>query len=119
MLRAPKTYGMMIPQLREDIGDRLCVQRGNEATGNHNYSDSIFIYKHGTDKHNRVSYALKMRFELFHESKRDEITKEYYDYYKGIRISRYVDGNHNKKYNNEVEFFYCSYTKHKLKELLS
>ena len=109
----------LIPQLREDIGDRLCVQRGNEATGNHNYSDSIFIYKYGTHQHDRVSYALKMRFDLVHESERDHITKEYYTYYKGFIITRYVDGNHNRKYNNEVEFFNCSYTKYKLKDLLS
>ena len=109
----------LIPQLREDIGDRLCVKRGNEATGNHNYSDSIFIYKHNTPEHSIWEKALRMRFELVHESKRDEITKEYYTYYKGFIVTRYVDGNRNKKYNNEVEFFDCSYTKDKLKNLLS
>lgn len=109
----------LIPQLREDIGDRLCVKRGNEAMDNHNYSDCIFIYKHGTHQHNILSYGLRMRFQLVHESKRDEITKEYYDYYKGFIITRYVDGNYTKRYENEIEFFNCPRTKDELKQLLS
>jgi hypothetical protein len=109
----------LIPQLREDIGNRLCVKRGNEAMNNKNYSEYIFIYKHNTPEHSIREHALRMEFELVHESKRDEITKEYYTYYKGFIVTRYVDGNRNKKYNNEVEFFNCSYTKDKLKNLLS
>lgn len=109
----------LIPQLREDIGDRLCVQRGNEAMDNHNYSDCIFIYKHGTSQHDLTHYALRMRFQLVYEDKRDVITKEYYQNYKGFKITRYVNSSMEMKYENEVEFFNCSYTKDKLKELLS
>lgn len=109
----------LIPQLKEDIGHRLCVKRGSEAMNNKNYSEYIFIYKHNTPEHSIREQALCMQFTLIHESKRDEITKEYYDYYKGFIITRYVDGNHTKRYENEIEFFNCPRTKDKLKELLS
>ena len=109
----------LIPQLREDIGDRLCVKRGNEAMNNHNYSDSIFIYKYGIPEHSIWETSLRIRFQLVYEDKRDEITKECYQNYKGFKITRYVNSVIEMKYENEVEFFNCSYTKDKLKELLS
>lgn len=109
----------LIKQIREDIGDRLCVEYGDIATGNHNYSNYIYIYKHGTPQHSRWEYALRMEFEFVQESVYDEITKERYIQSKGIYIRRSIDGNYSKKYENEVEFFDCHYTKQKLKELLS
>lgn len=110
----------LIIQLREDIGDRLCVKRGNEAMDNHNYSNYIFIYNHSMAQHNLTYYAFYISFNLVKESRRDDITRELYDYYKGINISRYVmRGSHEKFYENEIELFDCQHTKDKLKELLS
>ena len=106
-------------QLREDIGDRLCVKRGSEAMNNKNYSEYIFIYKHNTPEHSIREQALRMQFTLIHECKRDEITREYYDYFSGLRIQRYVNGSMEMQYKDEVEFFDCQYTKDKLKNLLS
>lgn len=109
----------LIPQIKEDIGDRLCVKRGDDAMDNNNYSDCIFIYKHGTRQHSIWETSLRIRFELLYGNQRDEITKEYYQNYKGFQITRYVTNAMEMKYENEVDFFKCSYTKDKLKELLS
>jgi hypothetical protein len=109
----------LIPQLREDIGDRLCVQRGNKATGNHNCSEYILIYKYNTNEYYIWEKALRMRFNLIKESRRDDVTREYYDYYTGLEITRYVNSSMEVKYKDEVEFFNCQYTKDKLKDLLS
>jgi hypothetical protein len=109
----------LVIQLREDIGDRLCVKYGDEAMNNSNYSDSIFIYKYNTDEHSIWEKALRMRFQLIKESRRDDVTREYYDYYTGLKITRYVTGSMEMAYNDEVEFFKCQYTKDKLKDLLS
>lgn len=109
----------LIEQIREDIGDRLCVEYGDIATGNHNYSNYIYIYKYGTPQHLRWEYALRMEFEFVQESIYDEITKERYIQCKGIGIRTFIDRNYSKRYNDEVEFFNCQYTKQKLKELLS
>lgn len=109
----------LIPQLREDIGDRLCVKRGNEAMNNSNYSEDIFIYKYNTHEHSIREKSLRMRFNLIKESRRDDVTREYYDYYTGLKITSYVTGSMEMAYNDEVEFFNCQYTKDKLKNLLS
>ena len=109
----------LIPQLREDIGDRLCVQRGNEATGNHSYSDSIFIYKYDTAKHSIGEHALRIDFCLIQQSRRDDVTREWYNYIVGMELRRYVTCDTKKQYKDEVEFFNCQYTKDKLKNLLS
>ena len=109
----------LIPQLKEDIGDRLCVQRGNEAMNNQNYSEYIFIYKYGTPEYSIRDHALRMEFCLIKESRRDRVTREYYDYCTGLRIRRYIDGNRQKEYEQEMDFFDCQHTKDKLKELLS
>ena len=109
----------LIIKLREDIGDRLCVERGCEAMDNKNYSEYIFIYKYNIPEHYIREQALRMRFVLIKESRRDDVTREWYNYIVGLRITRYVTGNTETEYNNEVEFFNCSYTKDKLKELLS
>lgn len=109
----------IIIQLLDDIGDRLCVRRGNDAINNKNYSEYIFIYKYGTPEHSIIEDALRMSFKLIKESRRDEITREWYDYYTGLQIRRYVNGSMEVQYKNEVEFFDCQYTKDKLKQLLS
>lgn len=106
----------LIQQIKEDIGDRLCVKRGNEAMNNINYSEDIFIYKYGTPQHSIRDKALRMSFNLIKESRRDDVTREYYDYYTGFKIERYTV---QKTYKDEVEFFNCQHTKNKLKELLS
>jgi hypothetical protein len=109
----------LIQQIKEDIGDRLCVKRGNEAMNNSNYSEDIFIYKYNTDEHYIWEKALRMRFHLIKESRYDDVTRKYYDYYTGLGIKRYVTGSMEMAYNDEVEFFNCQYTKDKLKDLLS
>jgi hypothetical protein len=109
----------LVIQLREDIGDRLCVKYGDEAMNNKNYSEYIFIYKHNTPEHSIREHALRMEFALIQESRRDDVTRKYYDYYTGLEIKRYVTGSMEMAYNDEVEFFKCQYTKDKLKDLLS
>ena len=109
----------LIQQIKEDIGDRLCVKRGNEAMNNINYSEDIFIYKYNTPEHSIREKALRMRFNLIKESRRDDITREYYDYYTGLKITSYVNGGMEMAYNDEFEFFNCQCTKDKLKNLLS
>lgn len=104
----------LIQQIKEDIGDRLCVKRGNEAMSNHNYSDYIFIYKYNTPEHYIWERALRVECVLIKESRRDDVTREYYDYYTGIQL-RGMD----MQYKDEVDFFNSKYTKYKLKELLS
>ena len=109
----------LIQQIKEDIGDRLCVKRGNEAMNNINYSEDIFIYKYNTPEHSIREKALRMRFKLIKESRRDDITREYYDYYTGLKITSYVNSSMEISYDDEMDFFNCQYTKDKLKELLS
>lgn len=109
----------LISQLREDIGDRLCVKRGDEAMNNKNYSEYIFIYKYLTPEHSIREQALRMEFTLIEESRRDEVTREWYEYYTGFQIRRYVNGSMQKQYEQEMDFFNCQYTKDKLKNLLS
>ena len=105
----------LISQLREDIGDRLCVKRGNEAMNNKNYSEDIFIYKHNTPEHSIREQALRMEFVLIKESRHDDVTRYWYNYIVGFRITT----SRENYYKNEVEFFNCQYTKDKLKNLLS
>ena len=109
----------LIEKLQSDLGDRLVVKRGDDATDNPNLYDQIYIYKHGTPDCFLWERALRFTIQLFCETKRDEITKEHYDYYKGFVITRYIDGNYTKRYENEVEFFNCNHTKNKLNELLN
>lgn len=109
----------LIGQIKEDLGDRLCVMRGDEAMENKNYSDSIFIYKHGTERHSRLEEALRFAVKFHDISRLDGVTQKWYHDYAGLIITRYVSGNDNRKYKDEVEFFNCQYTKNKLKDLLS
>lgn len=109
----------LITTLREDIGDRLCVERGDIANDNINYSDSIFIYKHDTRPGNRWEQALRFNVRLVFNEVRNDITKDFYKMYHNIELTRYVTGNRLEVYNNEDEFFKCEWTKDKLKDLLS
>ena len=109
----------LIIQLRDDIGDRLCVKRGSDIDGNQNISNYIYIYKFNHPIHSLWEHALRMEFCLIKEGRRDEVTREWYDYYTGLEIRRYVNSSMEMPYNDEVEFFNCQYTKDKLKDLLS
>lgn len=106
----------LIIQIREDIGDRLCVQRGSDVSGNQNVSNYIYIYNYDTPEHYIWEKALRFEFVLVKESILDDVTREWYYYYTGFKIERYTV---QKTYKDEVEFFNCQYTKDKLKELLS
>ena len=109
----------LIHDIKKDIGHRLCVKRGDEAVNNKNYSEYIFIYKYGTPEYSIIDRVLRMEIILIKESRRDDVTREWYDYFSGLRIRRYIDGNRQKEYEQEMDFFDCQHTKDKLKELLS
>lgn len=109
----------LVIQLREEIGHRLCVKRGNEAMNNQNYSEYIFIYKYNTPEHSIREQALRMCFTLIKESRLDDVTRDWYCYYTGFRITRYVSASRENAYKDEVEFFNCQYTKDRLQNLLS
>lgn len=108
----------LMDKIREDLGDRLIVNRGDDATDNPNLTDQIYIYKHGTNEFALWEKALRFRIEFIEETHKDEITKEYYTHPIGLRITRYIDGNYRKEYKDEVEFFNCTHTKNELKRLL-
>ena len=109
----------LVEQIRDEIGQRLCVRRGDVATGNKNYSNHIFIYKYGTPGHRILDDALRFSVGLTYEMFNDDITNKYYKNYNGLIIKRYVTPNSEHKYKDEVEFFNCQYTKNKLKDLLA
>lgn len=109
----------LVEQIREEIGHRLCVERGDIAKGGDGWRNSIFIYKHGINKHQPTEKALYFSVGLTHESKFDNITNQYYQNYHGLIIKRYVTPNFEHKYEDEVEFFNSSWTKDALKRLLA
>jgi hypothetical protein len=109
----------LVEQIRDEIGHRLCVDRGDIATGGKGWSDSIFIYKHGTHKAFLREDALRFQVSLTYEMELDAITNQYYQNYNGLIIKRYVTPNSEHKYKDEVEFFNCQYTKNALKNLLA
>jgi hypothetical protein len=109
----------LIGQIKEDLGDRLCVARGDVLMGNTNYSNSIFICKQNTPASLLLEKALYFQVVLQAVSKLDNVTQKWYQGYTGLFITRYVSMNSNNKYKDEVEFFNCKYTKNKLKDLLS
>ena len=109
----------LVKQIREEIGHRLCVNRGDVATNGDGWSDSIFIYKHGTHKAFLREEALRFTVGLTYEMELDAITNQYYQNYNGLIIKRYVTPNSEHKYKDEVEFFNCQYTKNALKNLLA
>jgi hypothetical protein len=109
----------LVEQIREEIGHRLCVNRGDVATNGDGWIDSIFIYKHGTHKAFLREEALRFSVKLTHEIVGDEITRKHYQIYNGLVIKRYVTPNSEHKYKDEVEFFNCKWTKDALKNLLA
>jgi hypothetical protein len=109
----------LVKQIREEIGHRLCVNRGDVATNGDGWSDSIFIYKHGTHKAFLREEALRFTVGLTYEMELDAITNQYYQNYNGLIIKRYVTPNSEHKYKDEVEFFNCKWTKDELKNLLA
>jgi hypothetical protein len=109
----------LVEQIRDEIGHRLCVNRGNIATDSNGWFDSIFIYKLGTHKALMCEEALRFTVRLTYKVLNDETTGKRYDIYNGFVLSRYVTPNSETRYNNEVEFFNCKWTKEALKNLLS
>lgn len=109
----------LVEQIREEIGHRLCVERGDIATGGNGWIDSIFIYEYGTSKYQLTERAVRFTVRLTYETVFYKITNKRYDIYNGFVLSRYVTPNSEHKYKDEVEFFNCKWTKNALKELLS
>lgn len=109
----------LIDGLRDDLGDRLIVNRGDVATGNSNYSNSIFIYKQGTEKHMMLERAFQFEMKLVSKNVWNDTTKYNYDEYVNFEIKRYVTNSYQVTYRNEDHLFSCDYTKRKLKQLLN
>lgn len=109
----------LILQLRYDLGDRLIVNRGDIATENSNYSNSIFIYRRGTENYLMLDKAFRFDVVLVKTAAYNTTTKTYYDEYINIEIKRYITGDSEGRYKNEDELFSCKYTKKRLKELLN
>lgn len=105
-------------KLQKEIGHRLVVSTGNWAMNNENYSNSIFIYKYGTERHLLLEKAFYFRIDLTYTNERDEITKQWYKVYNGFELSRYTNPHKSTKYKDEIELFECEHTKDKLKNLL-
>jgi hypothetical protein len=105
-------------KLQKEIGHRLVVATGDFAMSNKNYSDSIFIYKYGTEKYLLLEHAFYFHVNLTCTDERDEITKEWYKVYNGFELSRYTNPHASTKYKDETELFECEHTKDKLKNLL-
>ncbi len=109
----------LIDQLRDDLDGRLIVNRGDVATGNPNYSTSIFIYRRGTEKHLMLEKAFRFDVILCKQTTQNATTKNYYDEYTNLAITRYVSGDYKMTYNNEEDLFKCNFTKTALKNLLN
>ncbi len=108
----------LIDQLRDDLDGRLIVNRGDVATGNPNYSTSIFIYRRGTEKHLMLEKAFRFEVCLIYKREQNATTKEYYDEYTDLRLKRYISSSYKTTYINEEELFKCQHTKNRIKELL-
>jgi len=109
----------LIDQLKDDLGGRLIVNRGDVANENPNYASSIFIYKPGTEKWMMTERAFQFEVVIIKQQNHNTKTKEHYDEYLGLQIKRYVSGNHQMTYNNQEDLFKCEYTKGALKKLLN
>ena len=109
----------LVEQIREEIGHRLCVNRGDVATNGDGWSNSIFIYKHDTHKALLREEALRFSVKLTYEVIFNEITNKRYDIYDGFILERYVSSGWKVGYPDEVEFFKCQHTKNELKNLLA
>jgi hypothetical protein len=103
----------LVEQIRDEIGHRLCVNRGDIATGDKGFNDRIYIYKHGDRKHEIYDKGLNFSVWLTYEMEFDAITRQYYQNYNGLIIKS------EEKYKDEVEFFNCQHTKNALKNLLA
>jgi hypothetical protein len=109
----------LVKQIRDEIGNRLCVNRGDIATEGGGWSHSIFIYKHDTHKGLLTDRALRFNVQLTYEITFDKITNKRYEIYDGFILKRYVSPNWEVGYPDEVEFFNCQHTKNALKNLLA
>jgi hypothetical protein len=109
----------LVEQIRDEIGHRLCVNRGDIATESTGWSHSIFIYKYGTHKSLLTDRAVRFNVQLTYEITFDKITNKHYEIYNGFILKRYVSPNWGEEYKDEVEFFNCQYTKNALKDLLA
>ena len=109
----------LINKLRDDLKCRLIVNRGDVATDNKNYSNSVFIYRQGTNKTLLISEAFRFNVDFLFEQVLNSTTNRYYTYYTGMVIKRYVSPNSEKNYNDEYEFFNCEYTKGNIRSLLN
>jgi hypothetical protein len=109
----------LVEQIREEIGHRLCVNRGDIAVEDKGFNNRIYIYNHGDRKGRIYEKALYFSVGLTYEMEFDAITNKYYQNYNGLVIKRYVTPNSEHKYKDEVEFFNCQYTKNALKDLLA
>jgi hypothetical protein len=109
----------LVEQIREEIGHRLCVDRGDIATGGNGWSDSIFIYNYGTSKYQLTERAVRFNVALTYEIVSDKITNKRYEMFNGFILKRYVTPDSQTKYKDEVEFFNCKWTKEALKNLLA
>jgi hypothetical protein len=109
----------LVEQIREEIGHRLCVNRGDIATEGDGWCNAIFIYKHGTHRHLLREAALRFTVQLTYEITFDKITNKRYEIYNGFILKRYVTPNSEHEYKDEVEFFNCKWTKDELKNLLA
>jgi hypothetical protein len=109
----------LVEQIKEEIGHRLCVNRGDIATENKGWNCSIFIYKNDTHKAFFREEAVRFSVTLTYETIFDKITNKRYEIYNGFILNRYVTPNSEHKYKDEVEFFNCEWTKNALKDLLA
>lgn len=109
----------LVEQIREEIGHRLCVNRGDIAVEDKGFNNRIYIYNHGDGKGRIYDKGLNFTVQLTYETIFDKITNKRYEVYNGLIIKRYVTPNSEHEYRDEVEFFNCKWTKEALKDLLA
>jgi hypothetical protein len=109
----------LVEQIKEEIGHRLLIERGDIATKENGWSNYIFIYKSGTNRNLLTERALRFNVALTSQIVSDKITDKHYEIYNGFILKRYVTPDSQTKYKDEVEFFNCKYTKNALKDLLA
>lgn len=109
----------LITKLRDDLGDVLVVNRGDVASGgNKNLETYIYIYKKNAPDYILWEHAFRFEVCLRYNEEYNSITKEHYKKDFRIELTRYVSGDCNKAYKDEVELFNCPYSKDKIKDLL-
>jgi len=109
----------LIEQIKDDLGGRLIVRRGDAATENPNYASSIFIYKQGTEKWMMTDRAFQFQVKLLRNSVWNKTSQNHYYEYHGMALFRYVSGDSEIRYENEQKLFSCEHTKSALKNLLN